>query len=100
MRALSFVAIAVSIAGCGNTPSTAEKATAQIAQTPAAQETAATSPSDSKIVCREETVTNTRLKNKKICLTKAEWRAREEAAKDAFRDANRHGVPPRSDDGG
>jgi hypothetical protein len=101
MRAFLFVAIAVGIAGCSSASRTAEtQVPAQIVQTPAAQAAATDPSSDSKIVCREESVTNTRLKNKKVCLTRAEWRAREEAAKDSFRDANRHGVPPRSDGGG
>ena len=46
-------------------------------------------------VCREETVTNTRLKNKKVCLTPEEWFARSEAAKDAFRETNRSPNNPR-----
>ena len=44
-----------------------------------------------KIICKQESVTNTRLKNKKICLTEAEWLARSDNAKDGFQDAKRAG---------
>jgi hypothetical protein len=50
-----------------------------------------------KLVCRQEAVTNTRLKNRKICLTQAQWAERSNNAKDAFRDTLKGGetLPPR-----
>src|SRR5688572_5210989 len=47
-----------------------------------------------KLICRQESVANTRLRNRKTCLTEEQWRARSDAAKDSFRDASRHGLPP------
>lgn len=50
-----------------------------------------------KLVCRQESVTNTRLKNKKICMTPEEWQARTDNAKEGLRDAVRAGeyLPPK-----
>lgn len=50
-----------------------------------------------KLVCKQESVTNTRLKNKKICMTPEEWQARTDNAKDGMRDAARAGeyLPPK-----
>lgn len=50
-----------------------------------------------KLVCRQESVTNTRLKSRKICLTQAQWAERSDNAKDAFRDTMKGGeaLPPR-----
>jgi hypothetical protein len=49
-----------------------------------------------KLICKQESVTNTRLKNKKICLTPEQWQARTDNAKDAFKDARDAGdyLPP------
>jgi hypothetical protein len=49
------------------------------------------------LICRQETVTNTRLKNKKICLTEEQWRERTNNAKDGLDDARRQGeyLPPK-----
>jgi len=44
-----------------------------------------------KMICKQESVTNTRLKNKKICLTEAEWLARSNNAKDGMRETMRAG---------
>jgi hypothetical protein len=44
-----------------------------------------------KIICKQESVTNTRLKNKKICLSEDEWLARSSNAKDGMREAMRSG---------
>lgn len=50
-----------------------------------------------QLLCKQETVTNTRLKNKKVCLTEDEWLARTGNARDAFREAIRAGeyLPPK-----
>jgi propanediol dehydratase small subunit len=50
-----------------------------------------------KLVCKQESVTNTRLKSKKICMTPEEWQARTDNAKDGMRDAVRAGeyLPPK-----
>ncbi|WP_129781482.1 hypothetical protein [Peristeroidobacter soli] len=50
-----------------------------------------------KIICKQESVTNTRLKNKKICLTQDEWTARTNNAKDGFKEAlnSSEALPPR-----
>jgi hypothetical protein len=48
-----------------------------------------------KIVCKNESVANTRLKNRKVCLTEAEWLARADSAKEGVNDAARSGaIPP------
>ena len=44
-----------------------------------------------KIICKQESVTNTRLKSKKICLSQDEWLARTNNAKDGVRDTLRAG---------
>ena len=51
----------------------------------------------SKLICKQERVTNTRLKNRKICLTEAQWAERSSNAKEAFQDATKGGeaLPPR-----
>ncbi|MFC4309553.1 hypothetical protein ACFPN2_10725 [Steroidobacter flavus] len=50
-----------------------------------------------KLVCKQESVTNTRLKNKKICLTPEQWQARTDNAKEGVQDATRSGeyLPPK-----
>jgi hypothetical protein len=50
-----------------------------------------------KILCKQESVANTRLKNKKICLTRDEWLARTNSAKESMQEALRSGqeLPPR-----
>jgi cytochrome c5 len=50
-----------------------------------------------KIICKQESVTNTRLKNKKLCLTQAEWQTRTANAKDGFKEAldSSQALPPR-----
>lgn len=50
-----------------------------------------------KMVCKKESITNTRLKSKKVCLTEEQWAAREDNAKEAFGDSKRGGemLPPR-----
>jgi hypothetical protein len=114
MRTTIFLALFVA-AGCASTPATppapaapgAASATAQ-SQPAASAQTAATKKAtggggaankDGK-VCRTESVTNTRLKTKKVCLTPEEWMAREEAAKDAFRETAKSPRNPRLDSGG
>ena len=49
-----------------------------------------------KMICKQESVTNTRLKNKKICLTPEQWQARTDNAKDSFKEARDAGdyLPP------
>jgi hypothetical protein len=49
------------------------------------------------LVCKTESVTNTRLKDRKVCLTKEEWSARTDSARDAFQDTKRGSeeLPPR-----
>lgn len=49
-----------------------------------------------KLICKQESVTNTRLKNRKVCLTEAEWMARTDNAKEGLKDAVRAGeyLPP------
>lgn len=50
-----------------------------------------------KMVCKQESVTNTRLKNNKICLTEDQWLERSANAKDGFQEAKRAGdhLPPK-----
>lgn len=50
-----------------------------------------------KIICKQESVTNTRLKNKKTCLTAQQWAERTNNAKDAMRQAvhDSQALPPR-----
>lgn len=50
-----------------------------------------------KMVCKQESVTNTRLKNKKICLTAEQWAERTNNAKDGMRQAinDSQALPPR-----
>jgi hypothetical protein len=49
-----------------------------------------------KMICKQESVTNTRLKNKKICLTEEQWQARTDNARDSFKEARDAGdyLPP------
>ena len=49
-----------------------------------------------KLICKQESVTNTRLKSKKICLTPEQWQARTDNAKDSFKEARDAGdyLPP------
>lgn len=48
--------------------------------------------SDGKqLICKQEGVTNTRLKSKKVCLTPEQWQARTDGAKDGVRDTMRAG---------
>lgn len=42
-----------------------------------------------KIICKRESVTNTRLKDRKICMTQDEWLARSNNAKEGFHEAAR-----------
>lgn len=50
-----------------------------------------------KLVCKQEAVTNTRLKNKKTCLTEDQWLERSANARDGFQEAKRAGeqLPPK-----
>jgi hypothetical protein len=50
-----------------------------------------------KLICKQESVTNTRLKTKKTCLTEDEWIARTNNAKDGLHEATRAGeyLPPK-----
>lgn len=50
-----------------------------------------------KMICKQEGVTNTRLKNKKICLTPEQWAERTNNAKDSMRQAinDSQALPPR-----
>jgi hypothetical protein len=50
-----------------------------------------------KLVCKQESVTNTRLKSKKTCLTEDQWLERSANAKDGFQEAKRagDGLPPK-----
>jgi hypothetical protein len=113
MRTTIYLALLVA-AGCASAPTTppapassAQSATAQSESAPTAQ-TAATKKAsggggaankDGKF-CRTESITNTRLKTRKVCLTAAEWSSREEAAKDAFRETAKSPRHPRLDSGG
>jgi hypothetical protein len=49
------------------------------------------------LVCKTESVTNTRLKDRKVCMTKEQWAARTDSARDAFQDTKRGSeeLPPR-----
>jgi hypothetical protein len=48
------------------------------------------------VYCREQLVTNSRLRSQKICLTKEQWVARERNAREAWREeANRSALNPR-----
>lgn len=49
------------------------------------------------LVCRNEQQTDTRLRNRKVCLSKEEWDARTDSARDAFQDTKRGSeeLPPR-----
>jgi hypothetical protein len=51
-------------------------------------------------VCRTESITNTRLKTRKVCLTPEEWQARSDTAQDAFRETAKSPMHPRLDSGG
>jgi hypothetical protein len=42
-----------------------------------------------KMICKQETVTNTRLKNKKVCLTEDQWAERTNNARDNMGEAQR-----------
>jgi hypothetical protein len=42
-----------------------------------------------KMICKQETVTNTRLKNKKVCLTEEQWAERTNNARDNMGEAQR-----------
>jgi hypothetical protein len=125
MRTTIYLALLIA-AGCASAPetpsapaaaqsatagqTTAQTATAQTA--PAGQASQTQAPTAKKAsggggvankdgkVCRTESVTNTRLKTKKVCLTQEEWMAREEAAKDAFRETAKSPRHPRLDSGG
>jgi hypothetical protein len=50
-----------------------------------------------KMICKKESITNTRLKSKKVCLTQEQWAARADNAKEGFSEARRGGeeLPPR-----
>jgi hypothetical protein len=121
MRTTIYLALLFA-AGCASAPETPSAPAAGAQSATAGQTTAQTAPAgqasqtqaatakkasggggvankDGK-VCRTESVTNTRLKTKKVCLTQEEWMAREEAAKDAFRDTAKSPRHPRLDSGG
>ena len=122
MRTTLCLALLLTAAGCASNqaPSKApESAPAEATQAntaPAAQPSAVSDPAAAPVkgkakgsggatnkdgkVCRTESVTNTRLKTKTVCLTPDEWTAREEAAKDAFRETNKSPMHPRLDSGG
>lgn len=50
-----------------------------------------------KLICKQESITNTRLKNRKVCMTQEQWVARTENARDSFSEAKRASeeLPPR-----
>lgn len=50
-----------------------------------------------KLICKKESVTNTRLRDKKVCLTPEQWQARTNNAKDSFREAldTSESLPPK-----
>lgn len=48
-----------------------------------------------EVLCRRESVTNTRLRTRRVCLTAAQWQEREMATRDALNQADRPGLPPR-----
>lgn len=46
------------------------------------------------LVCKNEQATTTRLRHRKVCLTKEEWEQRTQNAQEAFKEADRPGLPP------
>lgn len=50
-----------------------------------------------RLICKKESVTNTRLKNKKICLTPDQWQERVNNAKNSLEEARDSGeyLPPK-----
>jgi hypothetical protein len=91
--------IVLGIAGCASSPpqpsapaTTAPAGQAESAQTAQASGSGGVTNKDGK-VCRMESVTNTRLKTKKVCLTPEEWFARSNTAQDAMNDMTKSQLP-------
>lgn len=90
----------VTLIGCASSPPAAPTAAAQETDEQKAQRLINYSvesgdpinTSDGKqLICKQEGVTNTRLKTKKVCLTPEQWQARTDGAKDGMREAMRAG---------
>jgi len=103
-----FVVIAVALAGCAAPkpapPPVASVGPAPLSENDRAQAMIAKSietgqpivTNDGRaLVCKQESVTNTRLRNRKVCLTKEEWAKRTDSARDAFKESDQPGLPPK-----
>src|SRR5262245_54016041 len=99
-----FLLSAIVITACSTSQPVAPPSKPQAPTSPAAVEKSATTaalgePMKKKdgttVYCRRESVTNTRLRDRKVCLTKEEWAARTDSATEAFNDANKQPMPPR-----
>jgi len=75
-------------------PSESDRAKAAIAKSIETGEPIQTSDG-SKLVCKQESVTNTRLRNRKVCLTEQQWAQRTDTARDAFKESDQPGLPPK-----
>lgn len=78
------------------TPASDEQAAELIAQAAASGEPVLVSDGKEakEVYCRQESVANTRLSSRRICLTAEQWQERGRATREALRDATRHGLPP------
>jgi len=103
-------ASAPTVAGTAATPAPAAAAIAAPADSSQAGSTQAVAPTKDEteygkqgkkkdgtvVYCREQLVTNSRLRSQKICLTKEQWVARERNAREAWREeADRSAMNPR-----
>lgn len=79
-----------------STPATDEQAAALIEQATATGAPVLQRDGDraQEVYCRQESVANTRLRTRRICLTAEQWQERGMATREALHDANRHGLPP------
>lgn len=89
-RVVLAVAVLAIGSGCA-TKSADQGANRAVAEkTPVMAENAApTQKTGEKVVCREEMVTNSRLRKNKICLTEAGWHARRDGARDKWEEMRR-----------
>ncbi len=54
---------------------------------------------DNEVICRTEDETGSRLRKKKICMTRKEWLSSAQDAQDATSGLQRSGVPPKQPGG-
>lgn len=107
MRPLLCV-VAIALAGCASPKPTTALVVDPTAQAPMSEDAKAEAliaksietgkpimtSTGRLLVCKNEQATTTRLRHRKVCLTKEEWEQRAQNAQEAFKEADRPGLPP------